>query len=300
MMSTLKVSIITLTYKNWHLLGKAIASVVSQNVDINYTLEYLIVDDGTEGFDPRFFINILNETGLDYKIIKNSCNVGTVASFNNAIQHSNGDIIIPLSADDEFYDSNVVNNIVNEFVGTDSDIITCLRVPVKNGVEKSSLPKEKHFSLFNNSNLLLKRILVFGNIISGASTYYRRDVFNKVDLFDTDYRLLEDYPFYIKSLSLGVKISLLKIKAVNYGVDGVTGSGCINSIIKNDFNNLYRVILNRSDINWLERRVIMYLKLMSREDRRRCPWREIDVFIVKLILNVRLKYSRAYDFFCKK
>ena len=46
-----KISIITLTYKNWRLLDRAIDSVKLQIIENKYEVEYFIVDDGTEDFD---------------------------------------------------------------------------------------------------------------------------------------------------------------------------------------------------------------------------------------------------------
>ena len=261
-----KISIITLTYNNWRVLEKAITSVVNQHIDAKYQIEYLIVDDCTDDFDFEFIDSLLRDTGLNYRIIVNNQNVGTVASFNNAIQESTGDIIVPLSADDEFYDSYVVDDIANEFVQTNAYVITGLRVPMVDGVESNAHPSERYYSIFNSPMLLLKRILVHGNIISGASTSYRRDVFSMVGYFDTRYRLLEDYPFFIRFLSSGFKMHLLKRKLIKYGMSGVSMSGA-SSDYHRDIAKLNEVLLNHNKISLIERRYILYHRVMTSKQR---------------------------------
>lgn len=267
-----KISIITLTYKNWYLLDKAIASVASQLINKNYEVEYLIVDDGTQDFDTQYVLSLLSGTCLNYRIIINPVNMGTVASFNNAIQQSTGDIIVPLSADDEFYDASVVNDIADEFMRTSAYVITGLRVPVEGNQEKSSLPNKEDLKLFSNSHALLKRLLVYGNIISGASTYYHRDVFNRLGLFDTRYRLLEDYPFFVKILSQNERIFLLNRKTIKYGICGVSAKGSVSPSLRKDYMALYKFILNSFNLNVLEKRWIVFSRVFNNAEKIKNSW----------------------------
>ena len=261
-----KISVITLTYKNWHMLGKAIKSVANQIIDDKYELEYLIVDDGTDDFDIDYVDELLVGTGLEYRIIVNLKNVGTVSSFNNAIRQSSGDIIVPLSADDEFYDSYVVNDVANEFVKTNAYVITGLRIPVLDGVEGNALPSQRDFIFFNSPRALLKRILVRGNIISGSSTYYHRDVFKNIGFFDTAYRLLEDYPYFIHILSSGFRIHFLNRKLIKYGLSGVsTGGG--SPEYRRDLSRLYENLQKNSEVSFIERRYILYHRVMNSKQR---------------------------------
>jgi len=264
-----KISIITLTYKNWHLLDKAIASVASQLINKNYEVEYLIVDDGTQDFDSQYVLSLLADTGLNYRIILNEENMGTVASFNNAIQQSTGDIIIPLSADDEFYDASVVNDIADEFMRTKAYVITGLRVPVESGQEKPSLPRKQDLKLFNNRKALLNKLLMHGNIISGASTYYHRSVFNKIGLFDTSYRLLEDYPFILKLISTNNDILFLNRKVIKYGMSGITSNKNRNIFIIKDYELLYMSILNSPFLSYLEKRTFVFNRVFDRKSKLR-------------------------------
>lgn len=54
-------SIITLTYNNWSLLESVMASVFSQSISNALSVEYLIVDDGTIGFDMEYVDSIVEK-----------------------------------------------------------------------------------------------------------------------------------------------------------------------------------------------------------------------------------------------
>ena len=68
-----------------------------------------------------------------------------------------------------------------------------------NVTEMASLyyPSLYQVSLLDQSNHFFEYIMKYGNFVSGASTYYKKEIFDKYGLFDEKYKLLEDYPFYV-------------------------------------------------------------------------------------------------------
>ena len=262
-----KISIITLTYKNWDLLAASINSVESQIITDSIFVEYLILDDGTVDFNENYVLSLLENlqknNNYQIKIIKNKENIGTVKSFNKAIKNSTGDIIIPLAADDKFYDNNVITDIIKEFESTNNSIITGIRIPISNNIEQQGRPKTKQRKLFKNSKKLLNYISLSGNIISGASTYYHRKVFETIGYFDESYRLVEDYPFYLKALDSNINIHLLERPVIKYGTDGVSSQKKINPYLKSDFIKVenYKLTLNR--LNKYNKRYITGSKIFN-------------------------------------
>lgn len=217
-----KISIIVLTYNNWKYLKTSIGSIADQNL-IDLEFEIIVSDDGTKDFDKEFVENILKENNLfdKTKIVINKKNIGTVKSFNNAIKLSTGDVIIPLSSDDYFYDSKVINDIVTFFnKNNNALILTGLQIPFDNQKEYQPIISKDKYPLFKSSKSLIRYITLRNNIISGASTYYRKSIFDKYGLFDEGYKLLEDYPFYIKLLSNNCPIYLLNRKVIKYKLGG--------------------------------------------------------------------------------
>lgn len=264
----MKVSIVTLTYKNWRELGFAIESVSTQLIDKEFDVEYLIVDDGTDDFDAVYVHDLLKEKcPFRFQIIQNPGNMGTVKSFNNAIKQAGGDIIIPLSADDVFYNSDIVNLIAKRFTDPTTSILTTIRVPVINGHELSSHPSPKQIALFKDQYKLLNHLLTRGNFISGAATTYRKCVLEKLNYFDEDYRLLEDFPFYVKALANSVRIDILPVKSIKYGMDGISAIGKMNPLLRADFIKLYKYIISTYPMSGFWKRKLYYSRILSREER---------------------------------
>ena len=264
-----KISILTLTYNNSDLLGKAISSVNRQRINSKYEVEYLVVDDHSSNLNMEHIESYLTLCPFQCKLIINPQNIGTVRSFNQAISGAIGDIIIPLSADDEFYDEYVVSNIIDEFERSHALIITGLRALIKDNIEQRTLPFITDTVFFESESALLKRIILKGNIISGASTYYHRKIFEKIGLFDERYQLLEDFPFYVKALSNGINIHLLRRKVIRYRTGGVSDSDTMNPILKEDFIKSYHYILSLGFLGYWETRFILYSKTLSRSDKRK-------------------------------
>ncbi len=278
------ISVITLTYNNWRLIHKAIDSLKEQSLSDDLTVEYIIADDGTSDFDFDYVDSLLSNSNLNYKIIVNSENIGTVASFNNAIKNSSGELIIPLSADDVFYDSKVLVDIVNEF-RFGWDVITALR---KDYDTECIYPTKRQLSSFASSEALLKHLKYEGNIISGASTYYSRAIFERLGYFDSGYRLLEDYPYYLKLLENGCPIKLLERITIRFGSGGVSDKKNVNPILLKDYARLKRDMLNNTS-DFFSYRLMRFNLMTSWKEKILLSLPYPEQSIIKLIKIFRNK-----------
>ncbi|EKY3213581.1 glycosyltransferase [Cronobacter turicensis] len=271
-MEICKITVITLTYNNWRKIHTAILSLAKQNIDKKIDIEYLIVDDGTVDFDAAFVQKLIDDNlKIKTRIIQNNKNVGTVKSFNNAIKNSHGDFIIPLSADDEFYDNEFLNKLKKKFIESNADIVTAKRIPFDenkfSGIVEV-LPSSQQIRLFDDDKgELLKYILKYGSFISGACTYYRKSFLERMGYFDESYVLLEDYPFLVKSLLNGVNIEFLDAIAIKYHLGGVSSLSKRNPILAKDFRKLYLNISNMPQINLYWRRRVYYSKVLSASEK---------------------------------
>ncbi|MBS4688251.1 glycosyltransferase [Aeromonas sobria] len=289
-----KVSIITLIYNNWHLLDSAIQSVANQKINEKYDVEYILLDDGSNDLNVEHINSLLHDVCFENRLIINSENIGTVAALNKAIEISSGDIIVPLSADDCFYDDKVVNDIIVEFEKSNVLIVTGLRIPVANGIENASLPAKIEWGLFSQRELLLRYMLLHGNIISGASTYYHRNIFSEIGFFDTAYRLIEDYPYYVKALTLGYDIKILKRNTIKYGVDGVSSSSVANPIVQNDFLAFLKLILDRNDMSLMDRRSIYFNRVLTCSQRKQKSLQYLDQVIFRFLKKKKRSFLKMW------
>ncbi|MEZ9596451.1 glycosyltransferase [Shewanella sp. 10N.261.52.F9] len=232
----MKACIVTLIYNNYNSLIKTVNSVLEQDFDY----QYIIYDDGSSVLDDsvisELFDLIVNRKNVTY--IRKEENQGTVKAFNFCLLKTSCELIIPLSSGDVFYDHTSVKEIAFAFNKGNVNLVTydCLVYDEEPSKEIGSLlPKKKDRALLQlSSECILAHILQYGNFISGARTSYRRSFIENLGYFDEDFRLLEDLPFYLKSLSKGTKIYHLSKVIIYYKTGGVSTSG-INPMLQKDY-----------------------------------------------------------------
>lgn len=232
------VTVVVMVYRDFSGLDKTINSIVKQNYD---NIELIVSDDGSTNYKPEYFNkyeNICNDRFNYYSLIHNKENVGTVQHFNGIIKKSNGKIICPLSSGDIFIENNIIERIVDHFVKTDCYLCTAKRKEL--GGQERVIPNNHEISLLKNCNESLNYIMLYGNFIGGATTYYRRDVFDKYGFFDNNYKLCEDFPYFIKMLGNNIFISPLDFVTIGYDLSGISSGKKRNEILDKDYVNIFK------------------------------------------------------------
>ena len=77
----------------------------------------------------------------------------------------------------------------------------------------------------------------YGNFVSGASTYYKKEIFDKYGLFDEKYKLLEDYPFYVNLAFNNEKIGYIDYPTIQYELGGISTASNRNPLLDQDYCN---------------------------------------------------------------
>lgn len=239
---SIKVSIVILTYNNLHLLEKALTSVSKQKYN---NFELIIQDDCSRNFDLDKINHLLSKyDNLKNKTIvhSNNPNLGTVRSFNYAISMTSGELIIPLACDDQFYDSNVISNIVLSYLENGWDIATGYRFGLRS---KNKLPSKETVNNFINLSPYEKFLRVcYSSFFSGAALYYSKNFLIEAELFNENFKLLEDYPIILFSILKHKKLFFLDYITIKYSEDGVSAKRKkINPILKEDFKQVYNLII---------------------------------------------------------
>lgn len=256
---TNRVSIVVMCYKNEDNLLKTIQSILMQTFK---DYQIIISDDCSPRFNNAILKQIknkLDQEQVNYLINKNEHNIGTVKHFNNLIKFSSGEIIVPLSCGDEFYNKDVLKNIVNMFNISNYSVITGRREAMKNGKIKL-MPNNNEVDIIkSNNNRIINYICRYFNLISGSCTYYKKTIFEKHGYFDESYTLLEDCPYFLKLLMKDERIGFLDQVCIRYEMSGVS-NGLMHPLLKEDFSKLYKNI--KADYNpslsYITKRCINY------------------------------------------
>lgn len=210
-------------------------------------IQFIIIDDCSETFAEdsirKYIINYPNCDQVAVTIMQNVQNMGTVYTMNKGLMYSKGKYVFNLSGDDAFADKKVLNDWVQAFEGSDYKIITARRYNYDNKMERvigTSPSKKSIYYLQNLSSGQLFEIFAEENLISGASTAWDLAFLKELGGFDKDYRLIEDYPLYLKILREGVKIGFLNRFVINYRGGGISSEVQeFSSVYESDYKKIF-------------------------------------------------------------
>lgn len=216
------VTIAVLTYQKFDKIKCNLESIAKQDYP---NIEVLIQDDGSANYDRAHLEGLCGALLGDrkWRVQHQEKNVGTVKNFNAAIAAARGKLVLPLSQDDRFYTEDAVTKIVAFFM----EHPDCMSCTAKRMGERSKkvYPNREDAELLKSwdTDALWCR-MVYENFISGSTLCYRTDFMQKRAGFDTDFLLVEDYPFAATMILENQKIGFLDEITVLYGEDGISST----------------------------------------------------------------------------
>lgn len=198
-----KVTIISLSYKNYKDIYKTIESVLNQDYP---SLELIVSDDGYDLFPKDEIISYIEKNKqnnlLDFVVRKNDKNVGTVKHENIVCSLVENEYIIELSCGDMFYSNESVSKIVQQIEKTNSDILAYRRLVCDSTGQPlyyyPHLRDIKRIMMMNRKDQYEAIISgYFYNMISGSAIAYKTSFIQKMK-YDEKYTLMEDCPLFTK------------------------------------------------------------------------------------------------------
>ena len=183
----MKVSIITVSYNSASTLYDSIKSVLSQTYS---DIEYIIIDGGSK--DATLDVIRKNDPLFEgrMKWISERDN-GIYDAMNKGIRMASGDIVGILNSDDYFTSDDVIERMVKAFVDSDVDA-------VYGDVHFINDTQPHKCIRYYSSKLFRPLWLRFGFMPAHPSFYCRREVFGKVGLYKTDYKIGADYEMMVR------------------------------------------------------------------------------------------------------
>ena len=237
-------TIIILVYNNSKYLEDCIKSIAIQNYK---GYEVIIIDDCSQE-DPSELIHNIAEKYLGksetWQYFRNSENMGTVKSANKGISLAKGNLIKLIAADDKFHDENTLGYVFENFKPEMRVLLSRVAKCNEDLVWSGEYECEKLQSEISNNGIKLQKKLAIRNFIAAPGVFFKREFFDNWGLFDETYRLLEDWPTWLRTLRNGEKFYYLEYTTVDYRNDaGVVSGGnpyylkdrkrcCRNEVIK--------------------------------------------------------------------
>ena len=238
-----KISIILPTYNREKYLEKAIKSVLCQTYK-NYDL--IIIDDGSTDNTDKVIKRYINNPKIIF--IKQS-NKGAAAARNAGIKICSGDYIAFIDSDDIWKKRKLEYQLkIFDMLPDIGLVCSDFSSFVNNRFEKSHL--KSYFSMFDDYNLDFNDIfsfkkniifekerkkinifygdiyekLLFGNFIPTSTCLIKKEILNKVGLFNEKYKTLEDYDLWLK-VTKNSKIAFVEYPTMIYYYNKIQLSG---------------------------------------------------------------------------
>jgi len=200
-----RVSVIIPTYNYGHYLSEAVNSVLSQTFPID---EIIVVDDGSTDNTEETV-----RTFGDKVMYVRKENAGLSAARNTGIEHSTGDLVAFLDADDIWYPEKTEKQValfeVDEEIGM---TYSCVREFESDTGETITTWCEGKEGWLADDLLRFEGAAV---IAVGSTGLIRRDVFEKVGKFDMELRHSEDWDLSYR-ISREFKIGFVREILVDY------------------------------------------------------------------------------------
>lgn len=182
----MKVSIITIVYNRRDTIAEAIESVLQQTYA---DIEYIIVD----GLSTDGTVEVVQHYAGRIAKFVSETDGGLYDALNKGITMATGDVIGFLHADDTFYSPDVVARVADAFLENNTDSIYADLIYV-NRLRADKLVRNWKSGIFKRSKF------VYGWMPPHPTFYVKRDVYQRLGLYNTDFKSAADYELMLRYL----------------------------------------------------------------------------------------------------
>ena len=207
----MKVSIITATFNSAGTIADTIESVLAQTYK---DIEYIVVDGDSRDSTMDIVDSYAPKFGGRMRIVSERDN-GIYDAMNKGIRMATGDIVGILNSDDYFTSADVVGKMVDAFPP-----------------EADAVYGDVHFIRdkrpgvvvrYYSSRLFRRFMLRFGFMPAHPSLYVRREVFARVGLYKTDYKIGSDFEMVVRMFhTFGIAAHYIPLDFVTMRMGGAS------------------------------------------------------------------------------
>ena len=206
------VSFVVTSYNNYKYIREAVDSVLAQDYP---RIQIIFSNDGSPDFradELQAYVNEhKGENIVDVQIYAHETNQGTVRNVEFCRQKAEGDYIMYMAADDALNAPDVLSRYVSEFERLGSDVLVLCSKVAMCGEKLDDIegyePSEEGIRAIRD----LSPDQLFGRMshtwtIPTTTCCYRKEVYDAVGGYDTDYYIMEDGPLFMKLARNGHRI----------------------------------------------------------------------------------------------
>ncbi len=257
------VDVVILCYGNYDKLLLTINSVLEQNAHIG---KIILSDDGSGKTFPKEVLNRIAEKTepIECVVRSNERNIGTVMHMNITAALCSSKYIKFISPGDTFFNAGSLNQLICFAKRYNTPVVTS-RAQVcdqTTGVTYYIFPQEWRKKLFQQKDRFFEH-LCCDNMISATGSMYRRDFFDVLGGFDSEFIFLEDWPTWLKITRAGFEIPCLWDVTCCYDFGGISsknGNAYVSLDLRRDMLLCYEkeILPYCEQFKWHMRHSILY------------------------------------------
>ncbi len=205
------VSIITVCYNSEKYIEKTIQSVLNQTYD---NIEYIIID----GKSTDNTVDIIKKYENQIDFWKSEEDKGISDAFNKGLRKANGEIIGILNSDD-WYEKEAIQTVIDLYSKTGKDFYVGALRYWENDHCFISYPDPRY----------AEKITYCMPRLNHPASFFKKDVYDEIGLFDTDMDYAMDYDFFLRATESGKKGCLTKEILSNMRLGGASDTDAIKA-----------------------------------------------------------------------
>ena len=225
----MKISLITVVYNGEAFLKDCFASVFTQTYR---DIEYIVIDGGST--DKTLAIIEEHKSNIDYFISEKD--KGLYHAINKGIAAATGDVVGILNADDMLAQSNVIEQVANQFLNRPE-------IEVVYGDLHYIHPLSGKIIRTWESKQAVKKDIENGWMPAHPTLYLKKYLFERVGNYALDLGTAADYDFILRLLykhqAIALYLPILMVKMRTGGLSNRSFSSLVNAFI-NDYKALTR------------------------------------------------------------
>jgi glycosyltransferase involved in cell wall biosynthesis len=228
------ISVVIPTYNRGALLGRSIRSVLGQSYG---NIEVIVVDDASID-DTNTIVEGFSDERLSY--IRHDKNKGGAEARNTGIRATKGKYIAFQDSDDEWVPDKLEKQMqVFGSAGNEISVVYCGFFYIRDGVTKYMPPK----TLKKKEGAIFEQLLS-ENFVSTQTLLVKREVFDKVGMFDVRLPRYHDWELAIRMAEqydfgfVNEPLVLVHAMPVSITADGITRVKAREIILEKHYNRL--------------------------------------------------------------
>lgn len=249
------VSIVVITYNSAKYVLETLESAKAQTYQ---NIELIVTDDCSTDETVVICRDWIKKNAGRFvrtKLTTSPVNTGIPANCNRGYKEAKGEWVKGIAGDDILVVDGI-ENFISQYNGEDCIVAGNYQKFRTSSAGERLLYKEveplgRIVKIYNYPVKRQYEKMLRECFVAAPSVIIRRDLFNLIGYFDESYRMMEDYPFWLKCLSNGYKIGYIPVLMTYYRKDQGSITSNVTTFFNVDFNENYQRLKKESILPYI-------------------------------------------------